>query len=370
MKSILVVVATFLLSIPLLFSTPRDRATVLYLIPFHLQDTTTIVVEEMANDSDIFALSPFEMMGFWEGTQMALEEFESENFFLKIIVKDLVTSEKKLDSIFNNEELMKEVDLVVGPFYGVMFSKAAAYCDSLKIPIINPFSTKRQIAEQHPSVYKITPPLAAIPAKVMEKIVSQHPNYAVTLWSDSTEVFPLKNAYKEHFTLNGIPFSESINVTIDSTIHNIVIALFDPHKSVSEHLPHLATFAKSDSVTFIFPEEWLELPNIDRDFYAIPNLYFLSKYFVDKDDEITQIFDYNYIQRFNSPPQITRFVYQGYDITHYFITQILKEKKIEERPLPTMLCYDFDFQPIEKGGFENKRVRLIKITNCKLIEIK
>lgn len=368
MKRITLVFILTFVSIFSLLAAEKEEVVVLYLLPFHLQDTTSFVTDNLQEDREIYNYSPFEMMSFWEGSLIAFQQFESEQYTLRVVVKDMVTDEAKLAALFEDKELINEVDLIVGPFYSSLFALAAEYCHQENIPIVNPFTSRQMELNQYPEVYKLMAPIHNIPAKVTDKILSQFPNYSITLWSDSLEYSNLKQAYIDCFTMKGIPFKQLTTLKTEPEVENVVIALFQERSRIVNVLPQLASRPSSDSLTLVFPKEWLNISNLDLDFYTINDLYYLTNYFVDSKDSILQSFDQEYVDKFHSPSQLSRFTYQGYDVAIYFISQILRSKDIEIEELP-LLASRFDFLKLEDGGYENQTVRLVKIEKFNAVEV-
>lgn len=93
-----------------------DVKTVLFLIPFYSSQYDSQKVAEAKTSEDVELISSFQLMGFWAGAQVALDEYEAAGVPLKVVVRDVSNSETKLRAILDNKELMSSVDLIIGPF--------------------------------------------------------------------------------------------------------------------------------------------------------------------------------------------------------------------------------------------------------------
>lgn len=348
--------------------------TVLYLLPLHLEESN-IDISKIESDFDIYEIPSFEMMGFWEGAKLALKTYEDSQNKVNIIVRDISTDEKKLMEVLNNAKLMKDVDLIIGPFYGSLFPTAAKYAAEHKITIINPFSSRTDFVRENPYVYKIVPPLSSRPESIKKQILTSFPNHQVVLWYDYDDTLELKE-YELYFKENGIPYtlakmgqgSFSLNLNLNVDKQNIIIALFNNQTHVINQMRLLSGIQNSYPITLIFPEEWLNISSLDDDFYSIKNLYYFTNCFVDLNLQMIKDFRIIYHETYQSPCQLDRYSFQGYDITKYFI-DLFFAGNVEKSVVYSPMAYKFKFKQWTKGGYENDRVRLIQIQDFQKKEV-
>lgn len=374
MKKSILTLLLVLLSLQNIYSQSPKEITILYLIPLHLSDSL-IDINRIESDLDIYDIPSFEMFGFWEGAKLALQTYENSNKKVKVVVRDVATDEKKLQKVLQDEKLMKDVDLIIGPFYGSLFPIASKYAEDHKITIINPFATRIDFVNENRAVYKLTPPLSSRPESLQKNILSKYSEYSVILWYDAEDNLELA-AYETYFKTNQIPYTltkvkpetYSLNLTLSSTKHNIVVALFQNQTNVINQMRLLEGTHNQFKYSLIFPEGWLQVSSLDDDFYAMPNMYYFSNYFVDQNSLAVKDFRSDYFANFQSPCQLERYSYQGYDITKYFID--LYFAGFNERDVTyTPLSYKFNFKQWSNGGFENNKVRLIEIKNFEKVEM-
>lgn len=374
MKKTFLLLLLCVLSIKFIHSQTVKEVTILYLIPFHLDDTLADV-NNINSDLDIYDLASFEMFGFWEGAKLALESYQNSNINIKVIVRDITTDEKKLLKILQDERLMKDVDLIIGPFYSSLFQIASNYAAEHKITIINPFSTKTNFVNENKFVYKLTPSLQSRPESLYKNLISKHEDYAIVLWYDSEENIEL-NAYETYFKEKQIPYTltkvkpetYSLNLTLSPTKHNIIVALYQNQTNIVNQMRLLEASQDSYDYSLIFPEEWLQVSILDEDFYAMRNIYYFSNVFVDLNNPSIIEYKENFVLTYQSPCQIERYSYQGYDITKYFIDLYLADYN-EKKVLYTPMSYKFRFKQWSNGGFENDKIRFIEIKNFEKREV-
>ena len=197
MKTKLLLFLLVWLSIQSVFSQDKKEITVLYLIPFHISDSH-INIAEINSELDIFDVSALQMIGFWEGAKLGLSTYEYSNKKIEVIVRDITTDETKLKQLLEDDRLMKDVDLIIGPFYGTLIPIAAQYAKEKKIMIVNPFSIQEAEIETNPYLYKLKPNISRKPQMVKELILDSILNYKVHLWCDNKNDENIK-LYTEYF---------------------------------------------------------------------------------------------------------------------------------------------------------------------------
>lgn len=119
------------------------------------------------------------------------------------------------------------------------------------------------------------------------------------------------------------------------------------------------------NTVFIIPREWLEIAALEVDYLNKLNVHFFSDYFVDEDNDAALVFMSNFIEKYNTPPDLKRFSFQGYDITKYFVELMLQDFDASK------VCYSpvsmkFNFKKTENGGYENHGVFLLQLKDYKI----
>ena len=117
MKKIIRYVICVLLGVTFVETTASEYK-ILYLIPFETDSYTTPYVKE---SEDMDKVKSYQLMGFWNGAQMALEEYAGKNVVIQVVVKDISNDERKLRRVMEDESLMSGVNLIIGPFFGKLF---------------------------------------------------------------------------------------------------------------------------------------------------------------------------------------------------------------------------------------------------------
>jgi len=346
---------------------PKNKITVLYLLPFHLN--TNENYSSIKNSTEIHQMKQFEMMGFWLGAKLALQEFEKSDKNINVIVRDVVTDVNALNKILYDSVLMSKVNMIIGPFYGSLFPIAAEYAKQHNIVIVNPFSTRYDFVENNPLVYKLVPPFASRPERIAEVFLSEPNEYEIILWGDSV-ISPELIAYKFFFSAQNIPYKELHSLSLHGHLKKsaIIIPFFE-HPTKVIYAVHSLVNNEPERNIIVVPEKWLSMSELTEDFYNLPHLYFFTNYFVEEECAAVKHFQADHILFYDAPAELVTFSYQGYDITRYFIDLFFTDfdfSKVNFIPL----SYDFNWKHIDGGGFENSKTRLIRVLNLGLEEVR
>jgi len=360
----------FILSFSYLLGNAQNTSevTILYLLPFHLNESFE-KHSSFKNSAEINQIRQFEMMGFWLGAKMALQEYEHTDKKINVIVRDAVTDVKALNKILKDSILMARVNIIIGPFYGSLFPIAAEFAKQHNIIIVNPFSTRFDFVENNPYVYKLVPPYASRPETIARLFLSDLNEYSLILWGDSSKSSELQ-AYKAYFKAHNIQFKEihSLILPKNTKNKNLIIAFFEQPTRVI-HAVHTLLNREEETDIMIVPEKWLSISELTEDFFNLPHLYFFANYFVDENCSKVQEFQSDYIFNYEAPAELAAYSYQGYDITRYFIDLYFAgfdPNEVQFQPL----SYKFQWRQILDGGFENSKARFIQVKDLELKEVK
>lgn len=347
-----------------------ERKTVLYLIPFYTHEYNAPVASSIRSSQDIQTVNSFLLMGFWAGAQIALEEYHNQNVPLNVVVKDVTEDEAGLREIMEDKDLMEDVDLIIGPFFNKTFQIAAEYAKQYQIPIVNPFTNRTDILTNNDYVYKVTPSLESKPI-TLSYITDIIPHSNIILYKDSTVKNTELVAYQQYFKQKGIAYQEVANQSslmkeIVPNTKNIVV-VFSSHAAkmlmLSRDLLYKST---PEDIILVVPEKWLSSHTYDVEYYSKLNIHFFSNFYVDKQDQQTQLFIQRYMDKFKSLPTIENFAFQGYDITRFFVEMVRNDGDIDRVKL-SPICYPMTFDKIADGGYENVNIHFLEVSNDEIV---
>lgn len=349
-----------------------EKKTVLFLIPFYTQDYTGNVSASVQSSQDINSVNSFLLMGFWAGSQIALQEYEEKNVILDIIVKDVTDDENSLRAIMDDDNLMHRVDLIIGPFFSKTFMIAAEYAKRYKIPIVNPFTNRTDILNDNEYVFKVIPSLITKPV-ILSYMAERYPDYKIILYRDTISKNIEQEVYKDYFKENKIPYNEVYGQ--NALLNEITpgkknIVLIFSHNSAKMLMISRDLLYKTnlDDLMLVVPETWLQSKTYDVEYYSKLNLHFFSHFYVDEKDQNTQVFIQKYKDKFKTIPTLENFAYQGYDITRFFLEMICHDGDLD-RVKVDAIAYPMTFDKTQGGGYENVNIHFLEIKDDEIVPV-
>lgn len=345
----------------------EERFTILYLIPFESASYTTPYVKESEDMDNVMS---YRLMGFWNGAQMALDEYNAENVPLNVIVRDISNNESKLRRILEDESLMKEVDLIIGPFFSKPFAIAAQYAKQYGIPIVNPFTSRQDVMADNEFVYKLIPSPEARPAMIAF-MAQQSGSFPIILYGDSTSNNRDLNIYRSYFDQNKVPYvlypnASTVVSNLKNGKHQIVVAFYDNPAQNLIISRSLLYSEKTDNLTFVVPESWMKSKTYDIEYYSKLNLHFFSDYYIDFSSEKIKTYVFDYTQKYGVPPSLENFAFQGYDITRFFV-EFLRGGKDIDRVKVSPIAFPLSFDKSPNGGYENVNVQFLEVKDNEIV---
>jgi LysM repeat protein len=163
---------------------------------------------------------PFWFIKFLEGALIAVDSLKQQGYNLDIYIYDIDDQVTKTIKILQRPEL-KNMNLIIGPFYSKSFDQVALFAENFNIPIVNPFTFREEMLTQYSNLIKVKPGKDyQIP--LLGKLLKDHyQNYKVFVISqnsyyDAGFVYKIKNEVNENIPLNVfIPNYQINNLSIE-----------------------------------------------------------------------------------------------------------------------------------------------------------
>lgn len=158
------------------------------MVPLFLDDLKDGLQVEQVLRGNASGFQPFTFVNFVEGAMMAVDSLRKAGLNIDLKVYDVDKSLTKTTKVLQNPEL-KDVDLIIGPFYSQSFNQVALFAGNFGIPIVNPLSYREQILKEYKTAIKIKPSEETQIPLVKEIIQTYYP--------DSKVFFIVQNSYKD-----------------------------------------------------------------------------------------------------------------------------------------------------------------------------
>ncbi len=129
------------------------RYNVALMMPFYLEEIDSVQFNPEQPQLDY---NSFRFLSFYYGTLLAIDSLEKQGLQIDLHVYDVDEDVSKAIKVINEKEL-REMDLIIGPFFYSAFQSVAAFAKNYRIPIVNPLSGRSEVVDNNPSIFKIQP---------------------------------------------------------------------------------------------------------------------------------------------------------------------------------------------------------------------
>ncbi len=153
------------------------------MIPLYLEEIDSLNVNQFMMEPRKH-FEPFRFVQFLEGALLASDSLQKQGMTLQLFVYDVDQKLTKTSKVLSKPEL-KNMDLIIGPFYSRSFDQVAFFANHFHIPIVNPLTFRNEVVRQHDDVVKVKPD-AIYESGLLKKIIQRdYSNDKVFLISQS-----------------------------------------------------------------------------------------------------------------------------------------------------------------------------------------
>ena len=363
-----------------------DIYNIALLIPLYLNkskeiDIDNLQIEQKTADNFI----SFKYIQFYEGFMMVADSLSKKGLKLRIHTFD-VSEDSAINLNFLKKNELAKMDLIIGPFFYKAFKQVAEFAKNQDIPIINPFSERRNIIDNFQNVYKLIPSYQNQVNCVAKYLVDSFPNANVLLIHNNKDLEKkkadaIKAAVNESFKHN-IASEGSVKEILYNQVGlaglqsklsknrpNILFTLIENEIFVTGFVSKLRNM-NDQNITLIAPIKWKTYDKIETEYFLNLNTHFFEASFVDYQDEATKSFVLNFREKYLAEPNEMAFT--GYDIALFFLTAIKNYgsdfnnelQKVKVKTLQT----NYSFEKIsDNSGYENTFVNIYQMIDYKYI---
>lgn len=166
------------------------------MIPLYLEEFDSLNTSQfLSAQHDKFL--PFKYLNFYEGALLAVDSLRNQGMHIELYVYDVDQSITKTSKVLSRPEL-RDIDLIIGPFYHSSFTQVALFAGNFNIPIVNPLSFRDEMVDKYKSVYKVKPNPLYQNQLLSELISEKYKDYKIFLitqtpYKDADKVIALQN---------------------------------------------------------------------------------------------------------------------------------------------------------------------------------
>jgi LysM repeat protein/ABC-type branched-subunit amino acid transport system substrate-binding protein len=380
------------------FPHENDNFRVAILLPLNINQNDTLVY------SDTLKADHFRFYEFLEGIYLAIDSMRLSGMNLTVEVFDTERDTETIKTIIKENNL-EETDLIIGPVFKNEIEVVSAFSRSKHIPMVSPLSTF-DVVKGNPEAFQVRNLLprqielasAYLASKYEQNLIvvgrlaeKRSPEFTRFLTSLGTQVKELDPAKKAGFKT--IYFSETSRnyFTADSvktdlikqlsaSKQNYIIITSENKVFITEIINELNENSATYKLNVFGLNQWvfedLELGNL----YGI-NLELYSDFedypFVDYTEPGILNFCSKYRKNWNIEP--TKYSFQGFDVTYYFLTALYQFGRnvtssvpcwTEYLNFPSMLTpMRFQYNN-STSGYNNQAITIVRFQKEELVRKK
>lgn len=260
----------------------------------------------------------------YQGMKMAKNVLLKEGITINLFTYDIANNTDDMLELVNNESFQK-MDLLVGPLYSESNRVATAYCETAKIPIINPMSNNQKLLDEYELVF-LAQPSAVMQATKAAEFVRKQPflgrNTAI-YYTDSPNDSTMAETYRQQMEKVGyeivkfekiLPFADDIgNKLPEKKVSHVFMATSDKKAGLSM----INALNKKDVMyPLVTTAEAFNSSNLSNGTLAGREVYCLDPEFVDIEKPIVDTFRKDYLSKYGVIPSYYSF--HGYDIALFW----------------------------------------------------
>ena len=353
------------------------------MVPLYLQDVDNLELSK-ENMPKLQKARSLSFVQFYEGFMMAVEKLEDQGLKMDLTVIDVTdnvsTAENALSQIRG-----KDLDMIVGPFFGKSFAVVEEYAKAHDIVVVNPLSTRESVVEGNPNVVKVKPgeigQILTI-SNLVKNLYYDSNVFIVSKERDGDTAF--LNQLEHHLNL---AVNEEVSVSRDAFLQfarneserlemgskmvptvdvegqvystddlqngstdkvvlanpvkryaysdigtvksqlsgvrdNVIVAYGDENVFATQMLNSLAKETDRFPITLICAPDWDKFEKLLVDNLLAMNAIYLNDFFIDYSNETVKRFVQRFRQKYAVEPQ--PYAFDGYDMAMFFLTALMR----------------------------------------------
>ena len=292
---------------------------------------------------------------FYMGVQLALDSLNKLKFKGQVNVFDCGNDTAKLNPLFLKDEV-KASDLIIGPLNGANLIQTADFCNRNQIPMINPIMSNTALLRKNKYVYNAVTSEMSLVKGLAKYVYSKHPKHQVVLVRVGSKDDELYDEFRTIFSNQGANKLYEVTDTnmlsvIKKDKKTIFVALTRDKELATKISKRLSDYSDRNrlkgSLTLYGTKDWLNFESINEEIKKKIDFKYNSSIDFNPSNQNLAILRQKFKEKFKF--SLTKYAAQGYDVTFYFVKQLLMNSNTE---LPMMNV--FDLKRIEQNsGFEN-----------------
>lgn len=319
---------------------------------------------------------------FFQGSLLAIDSMQQRGMKVEVRYYDTKKSMARMNEILE-EPAMKDMDLIIGPFFDFNLEIASTFARRYKIPMVTPFYNEMNYLQDNPYLFQVTPSLDRAYHDVARLVASKY-SYNILYVREADSLDREKNMLLQEMILDGfddyrpeepvifkemvltLEHSNEILHSLSKDRKNLVVVPSKNEALASRIVQSLYFRLNEYDIELIASPYWTEFSSINYRYYHDLNLMFYSAFWLDYLDPRADAFLARYRDQYYAEPRsMTRkginYGIAGYDITLYFAEALRQYGprfilELDEYK-PNLILNNYSFSRVSSaGGFENTEI--------------
>lgn len=266
---------------------------------------------------------------FYMGAQMAIDSLKQKGLKADIEFIDTKNDSTHIEALIKSGKL-KDVDLIIGPFFPKQQKLVADYCKSAKIRMLSPVSISEGVIEDNRLVYAVVPSDKDLMRYTAQHIKQTDPKANVVLVQVTKEAdLVLYNEFKSEFGpgLKESSMDNVKNLIIRGSKNIFIVPTNDKNTAMKfmNTLNKSAFRSTSDNLVVYGTKDWMNFSDVNGFYRDKFNFHFVSNTFLDYYDKYTIEANRKFRRAYNT--DLSRMAAQGYDMMLFGGMDFLLERE-------------------------------------------
>jgi len=368
-----------------------EKYKIALILPLYLDQLE--IQQQILSDDDESSVAqefikPFTFLQLYEGFMLAADSLMQLGLNAEIYVFDLEDDISRAKQLVRNPEL-KQMELIIGPVYSSSFTIVANFAKDHHIHIVNPFTTRSEIVDDNPMVFKLTPTLDQQFKQLVQYLNKSHQRSQIFIakhnpYRDETDFNLLRTYLNRDLNTRQPPFTDLYHEIIysrdsvytllhrASTDHeNVVITYSDDKVFILEFLRKLNELRDSFPITVIGIPEWKKIDFLEPEHLNNLNTQIMSDTYVDYNSPWVKQFIEKYRTTYFTEPR--DYAFRGFDMGWYFLSALMKFGPQLDDCITyydqSLLQLTMEFEKTPTGGFENQHWNMLQMRDYRFYNL-
>ena len=357
----------------------KDIYNVSLMLPLYLYEVDDIDVETNIDIKMPKDFRSFDYIQFYEGAMMAVDSLKKQGFSTMFYVYDTRKDSTRTANIIK-KNVFDNMDLIIGPLYYKNFKIVADYTKNHNTKAVNPFKSKINVVDGYDNVFNVICSNDIQYNHIGDFFIDSFPNSNIIIVHNENANDSILLNKLESSLRNVVQKRENNNIAIkvinykkdgfagltkslSKEKQNVILTLMKNEAFISSYLTMLDKIHEDYKIIIFGSSRWKNYSTVEIEYLNNLNLHIFSTSFVDYEDEDVKKFVRSFRLKYETEPN--ELAFQGFDITYYFLSALMKygvdfENCLSELNIKSLQT-NYNFKQNAKGnGFENCYLNIYK----------